>query len=45
MDFAKSAKTHHYHQRLTQFMIESVFPAEAAYYGYRLQLRAAVLMH
>ncbi|MGV0800478.1 acyl-CoA dehydrogenase, partial [Mycolicibacterium elephantis] len=35
MDFAMSAKAQDYHKRLTAFMIEHVFPAEAAYHRYR----------
>jgi acyl-CoA dehydrogenase len=35
MDFAMSAKAQDYHQRLTDFMTEHVFPAEADYHRYR----------
>src|ERR1700740_1140426 len=35
MDFAMSAKASDYHKRLSDFMIESVFPAEADYDQYR----------
>jgi acyl-CoA dehydrogenase len=35
MDFAMSAKGQDYHQRLTDFMTEFVFPAEASYDAYR----------
>src|SRR5688572_14590566 len=35
MDFAMSAKAQDYHKRLTAFMVEHVFPAEAAYHRYR----------
>jgi acyl-CoA dehydrogenase len=35
MDFAMSAKALDYHQRLTDFMTEYVFPAEADYHRYR----------
>jgi len=35
MDFAMSAKAQDYHQRLTAFMTEFVFPAEADYERYR----------
>jgi acyl-CoA dehydrogenase len=34
MDFAMSAKAQDYHQRLTEFMVEHVFPAEQAYHEY-----------
>jgi acyl-CoA dehydrogenase len=37
MDFAMSAKAQDYHKRLTEFMVEHVFPAEAVYDGYRAQ--------
>ena len=37
MDFARSDKAQDYHQRLTDFMVEHVFPAEHAYDQYRLQ--------
>src|ERR1700694_2711637 len=37
MDFAMSAKAQDYHKRLTAFMTEFVFPAEAAYERYRAQ--------
>jgi acyl-CoA dehydrogenase len=37
MDFAMSAKAQDYHQRLTEFMVEHVLPAEAAYDDYRHQ--------
>jgi acyl-CoA dehydrogenase len=36
MDFAMSAKAQDYHQRLTDFMTEFVFPAEHSYDQYRL---------
>lgn len=35
MDFAMSAKAADYHQRLTEFMVDEVFPAEKAYDEYR----------
>jgi acyl-CoA dehydrogenase len=35
MDFASSAKAVDYQKRLTEFMVEHVFPAEAAYDAYR----------
>jgi acyl-CoA dehydrogenase len=35
MDFALSAKARDYQDRLTEFMTESVFPAEASYHAYR----------
>ncbi|MCV7278792.1 acyl-CoA dehydrogenase family protein [Mycolicibacterium flavescens] len=35
MDFAMSAKAADYHDRLTSFMTEHVFPAEADYHAYR----------
>jgi acyl-CoA dehydrogenase len=35
MDFAMSAKGQDYHERLTEFMTEFVFPAEASYDAYR----------
>lgn len=35
MDFALSAKAADYHQRLTEFMVEEVFPAEKFYEEYR----------
>ncbi len=35
MDFAMSAKGQDYHQRLSDFMTEHVFPAEATYDAYR----------
>jgi acyl-CoA dehydrogenase len=35
MDFAMSAKAADYHQRLTDFMMEFVFPAEKDYEAYR----------
>nr|CRL71545.1 acyl-CoA dehydrogenase domain-containing protein [Mycolicibacterium komanii] len=35
MDFAMSAKAADYHQRLSEFMTEFVFPAEAEYHRYR----------
>jgi acyl-CoA dehydrogenase len=35
MDFAMSEKALDYHQRLTDFMVEYVFPAEADYHRYR----------
>jgi acyl-CoA dehydrogenase len=37
MDFAMSAKGQDYHQRLTDFMVEFVFPAEHSYDQYRLE--------
>ena len=37
MDFAMSAKAQDYHQRLTDFMVEHVLPAEAVYDDYRHQ--------
>ncbi len=37
MDFAMSATAADYHQRLTDFMVEHVIPAEEAYDRYRLQ--------
>ena len=37
MDFAMSAKAQDYHQRLTAFMTEFVFPAEAEYERYRAE--------
>jgi acyl-CoA dehydrogenase len=37
MDFAMSAKASDYHARLTDFMTERVFPAEATYDSYRHQ--------
>uniref|UniRef100_UPI00262055F1 acyl-CoA dehydrogenase family protein n=1 Tax=uncultured Alcanivorax sp. TaxID=191215 RepID=UPI00262055F1 len=37
MDFAMSAKAADYHQRLTDFMTEFVFPAEEAYHRYRAE--------
>jgi acyl-CoA dehydrogenase len=37
MDFAMSAKAQDYHQRLTDFMVEFVFPGEHAYDQYRLE--------
>src|SRR6476660_1498589 len=37
MDFAMSAKAQDYHKRLTEFMVERVFPAEAVYDEYRAQ--------
>jgi acyl-CoA dehydrogenase len=37
MDFAMSAKAQDYHQRLTDFMVEFVFPAEHSYDQYRLE--------
>ncbi|KGI66230.1 acyl-CoA dehydrogenase family protein [Mycolicibacterium rufum] len=37
MDFAMSAKAADYHQRLTDFMVEHVIPAEESYDRYRLQ--------
>ncbi len=36
MDFAMSAKAQDYHKRLSAFMTEFVFPAEASYEQYRL---------
>ena len=35
MDFAMSAKAADYHQRLTEFMVDEVLPAEKAYDEYR----------
>jgi alkylation response protein AidB-like acyl-CoA dehydrogenase len=35
MDFAMSAKASDYHKRLSDFMTEYVFPAEAEYDRYR----------
>jgi acyl-CoA dehydrogenase len=35
MDFALSAKAADYHKRLTEFMVEHVFPAEKTYDEYR----------
>ena len=35
MDFAPSAKTADYHRRLSEFMIERVFPAESTYERFR----------
>jgi acyl-CoA dehydrogenase len=35
MDFAMSVKAQDYHKRLTDFMVEHVFPAEAEYHRYR----------
>jgi alkylation response protein AidB-like acyl-CoA dehydrogenase len=35
MDFARSAKADDYHKRLSEFMVELVFPAEAEYERYR----------
>lgn len=35
MDFAMSAKAADYHKRLTEFMVEKVFPAEKSYDEYR----------
>jgi acyl-CoA dehydrogenase len=35
MDFAMSAKAADYHKRLTEFMVEQVFPAEKSYDEYR----------
>jgi acyl-CoA dehydrogenase len=37
MDFAMSAKAQDYQQRLTDFMVEFVFPAEHSYDQYRLE--------
>ncbi|AFM14928.1 acyl-CoA dehydrogenase [Mycolicibacterium chubuense NBB4] len=37
MDFAMSAKAADYHQRLTDFMVEHVLPAEEAYDRFRLE--------
>ena len=37
MDFAMSAKGQEYHERLTDFMTEFVFPAEESYDAYRLK--------
>jgi acyl-CoA dehydrogenase len=36
MDFARSAKANDYHKRLSEFIVELVFPAEAEYDRYRL---------
>jgi acyl-CoA dehydrogenase len=35
MDFSMSAKAQDHHKRLTEFMTEFVFPAEASYHRYR----------
>ena len=37
MDFAMSAKAQDYHDRLTAFMVEHVFPAEESYDAYRAE--------
>ncbi len=37
MDFAMSAKAQDYHKRLTEFMVEHVFPAEESYDAYRVE--------
>jgi acyl-CoA dehydrogenase len=37
MDFAKSAKAADYHKRLSEFMTEFVFPAEASYHQHRAE--------
>lgn len=37
MDFAVSAKAQDYHERLSAFMTEFVFPAEASYHQYRAE--------
>jgi acyl-CoA dehydrogenase len=37
MDFAMSAKAQDYHKRLSAFMTEFVFPAEAEYHSYRVE--------
>ncbi len=37
MDFAMSAKAADYHQRLTEFMVDEVFPAEKSYEEYRTE--------
>ncbi|CAN5186699.1 acyl-CoA dehydrogenase [soil metagenome] len=37
MDFARSATAEDYHKRLTEFMVEHVFPAEESYDAYRAQ--------
>jgi acyl-CoA dehydrogenase len=37
MDFAMSAKAQDYHKRLSAFMNEFVFPAEAEYHRYRVE--------
>jgi acyl-CoA dehydrogenase len=37
MDFAMSAKAQDYHKRLSAFMTEFVFPAEAEYERYRTE--------
>jgi acyl-CoA dehydrogenase len=37
MDFAMSAKAQDYHKRLSAFMTEFVFPAEAEYHRYRVE--------
>jgi acyl-CoA dehydrogenase len=37
MDFVMSAKARDYHERLTDFMTEFVFPAEESYGRYRAE--------
>lgn len=37
MDFAMSAKGRDYYERLSDFMVQSVFPAEAEYHRYRVE--------
>ena len=37
MDFSMSAKAQDYHNRLTDFMTEFVFPAEESYHAYRAE--------
>jgi acyl-CoA dehydrogenase len=37
MDFAMPAKTQHYHERLSAFMTDFVFPAEAEYDCHRIE--------
>jgi acyl-CoA dehydrogenase len=37
MDFAMSAKATDYHRRLSEFMVDRVFPAEAPYDAYRAE--------
>jgi len=37
VDFAMSAKAADYHQRLTEFMVDEVFPAEKSYDEYRAE--------
>src|SRR5690242_5691858 len=38
MDFAMSAKAQDYHKRLSEFMTEHVFPAEAEYERHRTEM-------